>query len=104
MNYYCIRYRQYREDAQLYMPINAYYYLPTAFTVTTDKEEALKWFDAIINQIRRRPFNEVLEVRERELNYMCVIKEAVFKCVEPGFAPGLYQVELNCYNYNPLEK
>lgn len=104
MSYYCIRYRQYREDAQLYMPISAYYYLPTAFTVTTDKEEALKWFDAVIDQISKRPFNEVLEVRERELNYMCVIKEAVFECQEPVFARGLYQVVLNCYNHNPLQE
>ena len=99
MNYYCIRYRQQRYDIN-YCMSGAYYYLPTAYTVTVDKKLALSWFDEVVKQIRNM-YGEKVEVRDVKLDYRCIIKEATFENNHPAFAKGRYIIELNCYTFNP---
>ena len=104
MNYYCIRYRQQRYDLKDCCS-GAYYYLPTAYTVTVDKELALSWFDEVVKQIRNMYGTEKVEVRDVKLDHRCIIKEATFENNQPAFAKGRYAIELNCYTFNPhLEK
>lgn len=103
MNYYCIRYRQQRYDLKDGCS-GAYYYLPTAYTVTVDKKLALSWFDEVVKQIRNMYGTEKVEVRDVKLDHRCIIKEATFENNQPAFAKGKYAIVLKCYTFNPLEK
>lgn len=103
MNYYCIRYLQERDELDDY-PFSVYYYLPTAYTVTTDKELALRWFDEVVNQLKGMFDTKIINVRDVELNHRCIIKEAKYETNQPAFAHGKYIVALKCYSFNPLEK
>ena len=95
MNYYCIRYRQQRYDLKDCCS-GAYYYLPTAYTVTTDKELALSWFDEVVKQIENMFDTKNMEVKDVKLDYRCIIKEATFENNQPAFAKGKYTIVLKC--------
>lgn len=94
--WYQIEYLQKGEDG-------IYSYLPIFTQVTDNKTTALKWFDDVMHHYSARsPWYTIKEVVERELDYLCCIKQAHIVCEEPAHTKGDYLVELKCYDYyNP---
>ena len=79
-----------------------YEHLPVMGEVTTDRDVAEKWFDNAVRQYAQRDdCYKVSEVRERELDYACYIKQVHIVCDEPAYMHGEYLVELQCYQHNP---
>jgi hypothetical protein len=93
--YYCISYL-YSQEAN-----GIYTHLPVTSEVTTDLEVAKKWFNNIVEQKKNHFAYKLLDVRERELDYMCYLKEARFFCDEAAYLKGYYLVNLSCYTFNP---
>lgn len=95
MNYYRIGY-YYKNNNGIYE------HLPIMGEVTTDKAVAEKWFDLAVRQYKERTWAyKVSEVRERELDYACYIKQVHIVCEDAGHLHGEYLVELQCYTHNP---
>lgn len=77
-------------------------HLPIHGEVTTDKAVAEKWFDNAVRQCRERDYcYKVVSVMDKELDYMCYIKQAHIVCEEAAYLQGEYLIELNCYTHNP---
>ena len=95
--FYCIRYRYAQERLGIFSN------LPVTSEVTTDKNTAETWFDNAV-RVHTLPWkgNKLEFVRERKPDYMCCIKEAMFRCCEPGQKQGWYIIELGCYTSNPF--
>lgn len=99
MNYYYAIFYRYSEERN-----GIYSVLPVTSQVTRDKDEAVRWFDEAV-KVHTTPWrgNELVYVRDRKLDYMCTIKEAMFKCNEAAHHKGYYIIELGCYTHNPCE-
>lgn len=97
MYYYCIGYLYSKERNGIFS------HLPVASQVTTDIETAKKWFE---NAVRVHTDswrgNKLLYIKDRKLDYMCLIKEAMFECNEAAYQKGYYSIELQCYSHNPF--
>lgn len=97
MNYYCIGYLFSEEKNGLY------HHLPVSSQVTNDFETAKEWFE---NAVRVHTDswrgNKLLEIKDRKLDYMCYLKQAVFECNEAAYMKGFYVIELQCYTHNPF--
>ena len=79
-----------------------YEHLPIMGAVTTDRDVAEKWFADTLRQYTERHWcYKVSDVRERELDYACYIKQVHVVCDEPAYLKGEYLVELQCYTHNP---
>ncbi len=102
MKYYCISYLQERHDIQDCGVSPVYMHLPVTTEVTTDLDVAEKWFQNAVDVLSKHYGRRLLEVKERELDYMCYIKQAHFECTEAAYAKGKYLIELSCYSHNPL--
>ena len=98
MNYYCISYR-YSEEKN-----GVYEYLPVTSQITTDLNTAEKWFEEAV-RVRTKSWrpDALIYVKERKLDYMCYLKEALFECKEAAYRKGFYLIELNCFSHNPCE-
>lgn len=95
MNYYRIGF-YYKNNCGIYE------HLPIKGEVTTDKNVAEKWFNLAVRQYKQRDHcYKVSEVRERELDFACYIKQIHVVCDEPAYMQGEYLVELQCYQHNP---
>lgn len=97
MKYYCIDYCLRNEDTMIYS------HLPVNYLVTTDLEEAEKWFDLAVKKAREGYENKLISAKDVEYDYMRSLKEAVFECNEPGYWKGRYIISLKCYTHNPME-
>ena len=97
MNYYCIKFLYQDEDTKIYS------HLPCTYQVTEHLATALNWFEDAVRHCTSRYGNELISVRDMELDYLCTLKEAVFTCGEPAYRKGRYIIALRCYNHNPLE-
>jgi hypothetical protein len=84
------------EDTKIYS------HLPTAYQVTNAIEQATEWFEQAVKVLTSRYGNRLISVEDRELDYMCTIKQAVFECGEPAYKKGRYMIELKCYTHNPI--
>lgn len=97
MYYYCIGYL-YSETRN-----GIFHHLPVSSQVTNDLETAKKWFeDAVRVHTDSWRGNKLLYVKDRKLDYMCMIKEALFECNEAAYQKGFYSIELQCYTHNPF--
>lgn len=96
MNYYCISYLYSEEEHGIYQ------HLPVTSQVTNDLATALKWFDdAVKAACKSWNGNELVSIKDRELDYMCYLKQAHFVCNEAAYMKGHYLIELGCYTHNP---
>lgn len=76
--------------------------LPVCGEVTTDRDEAERWFANALRQLTERHWcYSVGEVRESEYDYKCWVKQVNFVCTEPAYNKGEYLLELQCYQHNP---
>lgn len=96
MNYYCIDYCLRNEKTHIFS------HLPVNHMVTTDLDEAIKWFDNAVKRAERGYGNKLISVKDVELDYMCNLKEAIFDCDEPAYVKGRYIINLKCYTHNPM--
>ena len=84
MNYYCIDYCLRNENTMIYS------HLPVNYLVTTDIDEANRWFDLAVKRAERGYENKLISVKDVPLDYMCNLREAVFESNEciidyPGY-------------------
>lgn len=93
--YYCIVYLQQNVKDGIF------YHLPVTTEVTTDLKVAEKWFQNAIDILKNHYGRELLKVEDCELDYLCRLKRAMFKCTEAAYVEGLYSIELACYTHNP---
>lgn len=98
MSYYCIDYCLRNEETMIYS------HLPVNYLVTTDIEEAKRWFDLAVKKAERGYENKLISVRDVPLDYCRCIKEAVFECNEPAYVKGRYIISLMCYTFNPMSE
>ena len=98
MNYYCIDYCLRNEDTMIYS------HLPVNYLVTTDIDEANKWFDLAVKRAERGYENKLISVKDVPLDYMCNLREAVFENNEPAYVKGRFIISLKCYTFNPMSE
>lgn len=98
MYYYCISYLYSEEKNGIYQ------HLPVTSQVTNDFATAEKWFQDAVN-VRTKSWrpDKLIWVKDRELDYMCYLKQALFECNEAAYMKGYYLIELSCYTHNPCE-
>lgn len=95
--YYCLEYLQQDHNDKIF------YHLPVTTEVTTDIKVAEQWFQNAVRILKNTYGRELISVTDRELDYMCYIKQAVFKCTEAAYVEGEYILELCCYSHNPCK-
>ena len=93
--YYCLGYLQQNDEDDIF------YHLPITTEVTTDINEAEKWFQNAVHILQNHYGRKLIRIEERELDYACWIKEAIFECIEHAYAKGKYCLELQCFTHNP---
>ena len=98
MNYYCIDYCLRNEDTMIYS------HLPVNYLVTTDIDEANRWFDLAVKRAERGYENKLISVKDVPLDYMCNLREAVFENNEPAYVKGRFIISLKCYTHNPMSE
>lgn len=95
MNYYIIDFLLQDAETKIYS------HLPVAYQCTTDLDQANEWFELAVKNLTSRYGNSLISVNERDLDYMCTLREAVFECGEPAYKKGRYIINLKCYTHNP---
>jgi hypothetical protein len=82
-----------------------YSHLPVNYLVTTDIDEANKWFDLAVKRATQEwRGNKLISVKDVPLNYMCNLREAVFENNEPAYVKGRFIINLKCYSFNPMSE